>query len=191
MVYFFTLYLSLFGLPSSLLHPLPHSLRLAFSVPPGEPWPGISDAFSLSCLIPELVQEDKVRVVETKIKQRTHTIWWQQLRALTHLCLSPPCPLLLSSYYTFLLLLVTNNCRGGIHYSFFCILREYVGVWGEEVRQEQEKIRQGVGVKNRCECARTYLSRIEVGVWGRKVDKNVKKAWARTHLSPSRNNRAS
>ena len=115
MVYLFTLYLSLFGLPSSLLHPLPHSLRLAFSVPPGEPWPGISNESSLSSFIPELAQKDKVRLIETKIKQKTRTIWSRQRTS--------SCPsFLLSSYCTILLLL--NNCRGGIHYSFFCILRE-------------------------------------------------------------------
>ena len=55
MVYLFTLYLSLFGPPSSLLRHSPSSLRLAFFVPPCEPWPEISDAFSLSCFIPEFL----------------------------------------------------------------------------------------------------------------------------------------
>ena len=58
MAYLFTLYLPIFGLSSTLLHPLTPPLCLAFSVPPGESWQGISDASSLSCFIPDLVQED-------------------------------------------------------------------------------------------------------------------------------------
>ena len=50
--YVFTLCLSLFGLPSSLPHP-PSPPASSLFRSPGEPWPRLSEASSISCFIPE------------------------------------------------------------------------------------------------------------------------------------------
>ena len=47
-------------------------------------------------------------------------------------------PLPAPSFFLLYISPAPDNCRGGIHYSFFCILQEYVGMWVGKVRQERE-----------------------------------------------------